>query len=631
MIAVLRGICLGLGTGCLAGLADVLFRFLHPSIGFSRTSVLAVLVLYAVSWGVLGAGSGLVLRRRPASAQTRITASVLLALAVLVLVGGYVNIQLLPSLLDPRSLLFDGLALAGAGGLGWLLVRILPARRAGLYETGAVLLAAVLLAGAALVSRETPPGAREPARPRRDGPDILIVLLDALRPDHTSVYGYELPTTPTLESVAREGAVYLNAYAQSSWTKPSVATIFTGLYPESHGTHAISARLPEELETIPSLLRHHGYHTGVFAENSFVSRLFGFGKGVDRLVCADPDVLAQTVLGHLLQQVAVRFRPLHVLEAAARGVNGLDPQQRGKGPGGLELPAAFLSWVDELPAAPYFAYVHFMKPHAPYIAPLPYDGRFGEPSGPGTDSPVDPPHVEGIAPFAHARAVSDAERTALIANYDERILFGDALFEKILDGLRRRGRLERTAILVLSDHGEEFGEHGLWDHGHSLQEDVTRVVFLLQYPPRVAAGLRVTSPVRLLDVGPTVLDLAGLPPYPQFDGESVLPELSAEDARPRPVLAQLYHGPAYWSNSLIVDGWKLVRTQEGSQSASQVFDLRNDPAEDLDRAGEADRRMQLEDQMRHAIHAAGLHKQDVREMIMDPATRERLRALGYIQ
>jgi arylsulfatase A-like enzyme len=408
--------------------------------------------------------------------------------------------------------------------------------------------------------------------------------------------------------------------------------LFTGLYPESHQCHAIAARLPAASSTLPEILQQAGYRTGVFAENSFVSRLFGYGRGVERMVCAEPDVPAQTVLGHLLQQVVARVPALTLVEETARLVNVFDPQQRGKGREGLDLPDAFSTWLDEIGEDPYFAYVHFMKPHAPYIAPLPFDGRFGEPSGEGTDSPVVPPHVNGLAPFAHAHQPSAEDHRALVANYDERILFGDSLLERIVDDLKRRGRLERTAIVVIADHGEEFGENGLWDHGHSLQEGVLHVPFVLRYPARVPAGGRVSAPVRLLDLGPTVLDLAGLPSSAQFDGQSVLSLLEPEAEPPRPVLSQVRHGPDFWSNALRVEGLKIVDTREGAEAATRLFELAADPLEQDDLAPRRPALLErLQEDLDLAVEAAGLKRQDTQTMIVDPETLERLRALGYVQ
>jgi len=346
------------------------------------------------------------------------------------------------------------------------------------------------------------------------------------------------------------------------------------------------------------------------------------------MVANEPDVVAQSTLGHLLQQIAVRVPAAGPLLDAAGAANRLDPRQRFKREGGLDLPASFDAWLRE-GEGPFFGYVHLMKPHAPYICPEPFDGTFGAPASGPRGRIVDPPHVEGIAPFAAADPMSDADVAALVDNYDERILYGDHLVSRLLDSVRAHGAWDDTAILVVSDHGEEFGEHGLFDHGHSLQEGVTRVPFLLRYPTRVGPG-PVDRPVRLLDVAPTLLDLAGLPPHPQFDGASVL--AVPDEDRPRPVLAQVRHGNDYGSNALWRDGLKLVRSRLGERSAEQVFDLRTDPAEDHDLARPGLPPLSdLAAELDLALRAAGRLRRDAGDVVLDAETKERLRALGYIQ
>ncbi len=622
MTRTARAVLLATCVGVAAGFADVAVRFAHPDIAYSASSFLAVVVLYAVLWMVGGLVLALALAKR--TRLERMTLAAAWATAALVVAGGYANIYWLPSLFDLRSLAFDLVWFLVCAGLAvaWLRRGDAVSSRVMLAHVGLALLAlstaqiAVMGSGRSIATIAS--------RPTVNGPDILVVLFDALRADHTTMYGYERATTPTMQAIADRGTVFERAYSASSWTKPSVATLMTGLSPESHGNHSISSRLPLNAVTLAEVLRDGGYRTGVFAENSFVSPLFGYDRGADRVVCNEADVLAQTVVGQLWRQLSVRWRPLQEVERLALAVNVLDPAQRAKA--GMDLPRAFLEWVDEIGDERFFGYVHLMKPHAPYIAPEPFDGAFGA----AGNEVVDPPLVQGLAPFATAADMSTQARRELIDNYDERILYGDSMLARIVDGLGERDRWRDTVVVLLADHGEEFGENGLWDHGHSLQEGVVRIPLVLRVPKRESS--RRDDLVRLLDLPPTLVDLAGLPPVDQFDGRSLLPLIDGVDLTPRPVLLQVRHGTGFWSNALRVADAKFVRTEDSGRSAALLFDLAADPGETVDLASaQQAQRMRLQQELDDAVLAAGLKKQVSSDAVVDADTLEKLRALGYIE
>ncbi len=637
--SALGGLALGVVVGALTGLAEATFRALHPSMVFRRSTLLVNVVLYAVVWSLAGLVIGVLLPPPSGRSVHRRPLAMLCGLSLLVVVGGHVNIHYLPAAADPYSLLFDLVALLVATGAVIGLLRWLPDwdDRGVFLSAGLLLLTALIISIVSAFGPGAPSGspgrtARE-VRTRGDSPDILIVLFDALRADHTSVSGYARPTTPTLEEIAREGVVFLTAYAQSSWTKPSVATLFTGVYPATHRVTALSARLPNGLTTLPMLLKAQGYRTGVFSQNGFVSPLFGYDRGVDRFVYDHGwNVALGTVLGHVLGQVGQRLRPLAFLRPLMQRLDVLDPTLASGWASIADLPHALLNWIDERPDQPYFAYVHFLAPHRPYVSPAPFDGRFGAPSKGRPASAVEPPYVPGVAPFVVPEPWSAERTAALIAAYDEKLLYGDSLLARIVSGLLQRRRLQETAIIVIGDHGEEFGEHGVWEHGYSLYEAVTRVPFLLYAPTRVHAPARVTTPVRLLDVAPTVLDLAGLAAEPQFEGRSVLAILQGKEEQPRPVLTQLEYGMQLWSNALVRDGLKLINTRSGRNTASQLFDLRQDPNEEHDLATlNPDGLTTMENELQTMLAAAGRKRQDAVQVIMDPGLVERLKALGYEQ
>lgn len=619
LVCAARGGLNGAAIGVVCGLLDQLVRIIDPGLAASPTATLAVVLYWGLHWLLLGLLVGLVCGR-----ATRWASAVTGGLAVLALVGAYANLRWLPALLDPASLLFDVLLVLAIAFVVFLSARRQGPQRVRLRISALILVA--VIGGSALIGLGGPATvARTVSSHGSAGPDVLIVLLDALRADHCSAYGYGRETTPVLDRLAAEGLLFERAYSVSSWTKPVVATLFSGLYPTRHGNHAINSMLPPEVLTLPEVFSSAGYATAVFAENNFVSPLFGFDQGVDHFVGSDPAVFTQTLLGHLLTQVGVRVTALGPLIEKARALDVLDPAQNQLSEDGILLPERVLEWVDGLHEQErFFAYVHLLKPHAPYTVPAEFEGLW---SRPGSENAVRPPHMEGIGPFATTTQPTAERVQDLIDNYDERIRFGDHQLGRIVDGIRARGR--DPIIVVLSDHGEEFGENGLFDHGHSLQQGVVRVPLVVSGPVPGATGLRIAALCRILDLPPSLLDWAGLAAVPQFDGLAIGTPATLED---RPVYLELEHGPGFRSEALVRDRMKLVVTEQGSKSAEAVFNLATDPAEQSSIAhpGEDPLVWMLEEM--HAISATLRGKgQHAGETGIDPETAERLRALGYIR
>ena len=616
-----RGALVGTTVGTVAGLVDQLLRTLDPVLAASPTALFAVVVYWSLVWTLPGLVLGLVMGK-----SIRWTDALLCGLAFVTVIGGYVNLRWLPALLDPSSLVFDAVLIAVVGGLVFLAAR--SSRRYDVRPRIAAMILVGVLVGTGLASGRSPQTLTPPFVPTvATGPDVLVVLLDALRADHCSAYGYSRDTTPVLDRLATEGALFERAYSVSSWTKPVVATLFTGLYPARHLNHAINSRLPAGLLTLPEIYAAAGYRTGVFAENNFVSPLFGYDRGVDHFEGSDPAVYTQTILGHLLGQVVVRFRPIMPLVELARVLDGLDSGQHSFSEDGIDLPRRVLDWVAGLQDSDrFFGYVHLMKPHAPYVVPPEFDGLF---SGPGSDGVTRPPHVEGIGPFARTPSQDPEWVGHLVDNYDERIRFGDHQLGQIVDGIRAQGR--NPLVVVLSDHGEEFGENGLFDHGHSLQEGVVRVPLVVSWPERIPASTRVPAWSRLLDLPPSLLAWSGLEIPEQFDGEPFT-DPGTPLAPDRPVLLELEHGPGYRVRGLVRDGLKLVVSEQGSRRAEQLFDLRSDPAElsSIAVPGE-DPLVWMAAELRDTFDALRGRATVPEQTDIDPATEERLRALGYIR
>ncbi len=312
-------------------------------------------------------------------------------------------------------------------------------------------------------------------------PDIFIFLIDACRPDHLGLHGYKRPTSPNFDRLAGDAVVFENAYANASFTRSSVATLFTGLYPETHKVRILVNKLSERHLTIPVYLKGKGYRTSLFTATGNVSENMGFARGVDD------------------------YFP-HIGE-----------WRRGEE---RRLPANFAGWLAR--EGPLFSYVHFMEPHLPVVPPPPFLDMFS--------APGDRAFVHGVLEQFQKKIDADQpfdpeEVKAVVDNYDAAIAYIDAEVGKLLKSLKDRGAYDESLIMVLSDHGESLYERGFWGHGAKVYEETTQVPLIVKFPASLGLKGRVEGVVELAGVFPTLLDLFGQ--SVGLDGKSWLPAVAA--------------------------------------------------------------------------------------------------------
>ncbi len=421
-----------------------------------------------------------------------------------------------------------------------------------------------------------------PTRAPHAGIDVVIVLIDTLRPDHLGFYGYERETAPFLAELASESAVFTRAYSTSSWTAPATASLLTGLYPQNHGvlagffvkknkpklnsipreTELAMSRLPESINGIAGLLRDAGYRTYAIATNAHISPELGFDTGFDRY-----DYLK----GHSVQDVE----------------------------------QALAAWAPEMLAspAPTFLYLHLNDVHGPYVRHAPW-----------YEKDRDPLRDE-------------------ISAYDSGISHLDGELRKIATQL---DWTDDTLLVVTSDHGEEFREHGQLHHRGGLHQELTRILLMIGGPGIEAH--RVSADVSLVDVLPTLLELLEIDAVTDRDGRSLVPILRADDGdvpaslSDRTLFAHRLEkarrfGKETWA--AIQGRWKMIEGIKGQQ----LFDLENDFFEQHDRAGD-------EPEIRDALlaklaeyrdHNRGLDENTEVNVSIDPATRRHLEELGYVE
>ena len=483
--------------------------------------------------------------------------------------------------------------------------------RAGAARRALAAIALALLAAACgtKATESSPGAATSPAGPSAaapaERPNLVLYVVDTLRADHLGCYGYGRPTSPRLDEFARESVRFAEARAQSSWTKPAMATILTGLHPVTHGAERRNQGIASEARTLAERLSAAGYDTAMFTTNPTVVEKFGFGRGFDR------------------------FEYVHQLQGRKR---------RSVDSAAMHRAAA--AWLDgrAAPERPFFLVVHTLDPHDPYRPQEPYRSRFA----PGVD-------VAAACCFRGERLEALSAEQAVIrrrdslALYDGEIAQNDASFGRLVDDLRARGLLDRSAVVFTSDHGEEFHEHGGWRHAESLFEEVLRVPLVVRLPGGGSAGATVADPADQIDIAPTLLDLAGVAAPPELPGASLLPVIGGGTSPPRESLAWLRH-PAFDVAAIRDGNWKWLR-HEGAlrpvtpgvggvggvgEPAEALYDLAADPGERRNLLeAEPARRRALALQVKEA-RALFARRESPGEVELDPELDAELRALGYL-
>lgn len=450
-------------------------------------------------------------------------------------------------------------------------------------------------------SKELPPVRAEVPGHLQDKPNVVLVVVDTLRADYLGAYGDPRGLSPNIDAVAEEGAVW-EAFGQSSWTKPSVATILTSLYASSHGAMSKPSVLPD-VTTLADALQEHGYTTAGFVSNINLAPSFNFQQGFDEYTYYAPDYLfgaeessSKLVIYSILRVVNFKlFKDRYVNQyyQDSRTVNG-----------------DALPWIERHKDDRFFTLLHYMDPHDPYFT-HPYDGK-------------------GIARVENQNP--PAEQAAEMKElYAGEIQYMDESFGHLVQTLKDNGIYKNTLLILTADHGEEFQEHGGWWHGTTLYNEQIAVPLVTKFPAGTYISGRPSGIARLLDVSPTILAATGASVPDEWQGADLAEGIPgarvafAEEDHEGNILTAVRKGAT-----------KLIRAQPDNPRGLpevELFDIEGDPLETRNLAEE--RAVEIADLDQAAIAiSTGASDEAVEgagDVEMDEATRQRLRALGYIE
>ncbi len=383
--------------------------------------------------------------------------------------------------------------------------------------------------------------------------NVIIISFDALRADRLGVLGQKRPLTPNLDRLARQSYLFSNAVTQAPWTLPSMASFFTSTYPHQHQlTNKFSvftedrrelATLPRRMETMAEAFLDNGYRTAAFTGGGGLEGSFGFSRGFD--VYFDSDTFDG-------------FR--------------------------LTFPLS-LDWIRRQGQRPFFLFVHGYDVHGQYIETDKIKSRFADPHyhGPFTGSLKEFLKLRMMTIKGEPIHITQADARFWRALYDEKVLRADEKFGRFWSELKRLpGLLDRTVIVVIADHGDQYYEHGGFDHGMTLYEELVHVPLIIPVPGR--PGRTIKSQVRLVDVMPTLLDLCRLRVTPrlklQMKGRDLVPLMDGQSS-PREAVSETDFLLQSFKRSLrTAEGWKLIYDLENLRA--ELYDLKTDPGEHHD-------------------------------------------------
>jgi arylsulfatase A-like enzyme len=418
-------------------------------------------------------------------------------------------------------------------------------------------------------------------RPR----NAVLVSIDTLRADHLGCYGHPLPTSPHLDALASDGVLFEDVSSTAPWTLPAHASLLTGLYPNRTGVRTLHHALPADVDTLATRLALQGFETMAVVNSLYLTRASGLDQGFARFEAIPEDQSAEGAAAHIVDTA--------------------------------------LAWLAKPPPAPFLLFVHIFDVHSDYRSRAEVERLFTERRSPVEGSSAQLMRLVGRGASPRAER---AERLSRL--YDAGIRQVDDELGRLFAALGSGERAADTLVVVTSDHGEEFGDHGSVLHGGTQHREILHVP-LIMHGPGVPAGVRVSTPASLVDVVPTVLDLLGIAPPADLDGRS----LRASWAEPRasgatrPLFAEA--APAVRGDTrLAVRLGRYELLVDDAAGTRALYDLETDPRETRDVAAEQPSEVERLAGLL-AAHRSTL-RQGARSGPISDAQLRQLRALGYV-
>jgi arylsulfatase A-like enzyme len=434
---------------------------------------------------------------------------------------------------------------------------------------------------------------------KSESPNIILIVVDCLRPDHLSCYGYTRNTSPAIDELAGKGVFFRNAYSNAPWTKPSVASIFTSVYPNEHSAISLNDVLPEGVLTIAEFLKNSGFHTCFFNGGNYsIGREFNFDQGFDYY--------------------------------------SLKPFNQNKTTG---LTDNFISHINSIYPKKFFAYIHYMDTHVPYNK-NDYNTLFDPKANTYLEPGINYISNWHIRIMTHNNRLTEEDRDYLISLYDGQIRLVDENIKKIITALKVRKDFDNTVIILTSDHGEEFWEHNNYEHGHTLYNELLHVPLII-YGNRLK-HFEVKKQASLIDIFPVIMEMLNIEYKNSFIRGTGLKRIFNRNAD-QPEDPLFFTGTLYGDEkySMLKGDKKIIINTSNTKKKEklygysnkdnlEIYDLTRDPLEKQNPKDSDNQTVSLlKKDLKKFIDLKPQHRNA--EVVINDELKEKLMSLGYVQ
>lgn len=561
------------------------------------------------------------------------------SLCVFILAGLHINETVLPGKfldLTPKRLIVNGLIFLGCCALFCVVFGLLYAvgkilRFLTLPQTApyCFLLGGIIVWGVFEIFSKTNTDNtfKEMSTLLRQRPSVILISIDTMRADHLSCYGYDRNTTPHIDRFAREGILFQRAYAPSSWTLPSHASIMTGCYPSMHNAHRsertqppyFCTKLSDDNVTIAEVLSEYGYDTVGIVAGTLCKAMFGLGQGFS-VYDDDLDPWGGERRAHEINELVFAW-----LDNRAAHLSG----------------QKFLLFNATLPI---FLFIHYFDPHQSYMPPAPFDNHY-----PGRDDSLVLTYAGTSVAASYKEKelellkdvikrkhqLSAKEQNHLVALYDGELSFVDDAIGKLIQRLKEVAWYSGSMIIITSDHGESFGEHQLTTHGIALYDDNLRVPLIIKYPGNSKKTTVANYPVSLVDIFPEILHTVSIRPPKNIQGAGL-----TGSQKTRYIIAENFQDPTWkqrWDLKHLARDLQAIYAEDlkyiwASDGSCELYNVVADPRETVNLIDTLPQKAHELHERLHVWKCSFSPVEGNKDLpAPDQSVTEKLRALGYIQ
>lgn len=434
----------------------------------------------------------------------------------------------------------------------------------------------------------------------RKTPNVILITVDSLRPDHLSCYGYEKKTSPNIDKIAQEGVLFKQAVSVAPWTYPAMFTLFTSAYPHVHGMTAFQGAL-RDIPLLPQVLRSRKYYTAAVCSHYVLSNIKKLTRAFDEFISIEAK---------------------HENSWVVRNAKVVTDKA--------------VSWLNNNYKKRFFLWIHYMDTHGPYNPPSPYDTMWNEPTANNGFDGLSVSQsrwlgVGGVPKFVtETLNLKDMSRQEYISRYDGAITFLDSQIGVLSAELKSRGLQKDTLVIITADHGESLGEHNYFGHEFLLYDTMLKVPLIMKYPDVLPSSKVIVEQAGIIDIMPTVFDIMHLKNSLSIDGRSLLSTVVGKSKHRNRHAYSHYHNYNKQMFAVRTEGWKLIFTE--NEKRYELYNLEEDPRELKNVFSENQQKAKLlKVELEHFIKRVHRSTPGAAKPSLDKEAMEKLKSLGYVQ